>query len=202
MTGPVLGTARAALRAGSFLFAALFVTTAFAAEPVKYTLAPEASLLRFTFEQAGAKNTGRFGKFDADVVFSADNLAASSLDVTVDVASLDSGDEERDQLLKTDDLFDVAKYPKAHFVAKKITLVGAGRYEATGKLTIRNVTRDLKLPITFQTKEEKGQSVGLLTGRVTLKRLDYGVGQGEWKSTEWVKDEVLVSFSLKLLPAS
>jgi len=172
------------------------------AGPVKYTLDPAGSMLRFSFEQAGANNNGRFGKYTVDVAFAADNLAASKIDTTVDVASLDTGDKERDDTLKSADLFDVAKFPKARFVATKITLAGAGRYEAQGKLTIRNVTKDLKLPITFQTKDEKGKAVGYMTGRATIKRLEYGVGQGDWKSTEWVKDDVLVTFSLKLLPAT
>jgi polyisoprenoid-binding protein YceI len=186
------------------LLAALFVAgsaLAAGAAPVKYTLEPSASLLRFTFEQAGANNTGRFGKYTADVTFAADNLAASKIDVSIDIASLDTGDQERDDTLKSADLFDPAKFPKARFVSSKISVVGGGRYEAQGKLTIRNVTKDIKLPITFQTKEEKGRQMAYLTGRYSLKRLDYGVGQGDWKSTEWVKDEVLVTFSLKLAPA-
>ena len=203
MIGPMMGHTRAAFRASSFLAAMLLASAAFAAAtpPVKYTLVPATSLLRFSFEQAGANNTGRFGKYSADVTFAADNLAASKIDVTIDVGTLDTGDKERDDTLKTADLFDVAKFPKARFVASKFTLVGASRYEAAGKLTIRNVTKDLKLPITFQTKEEKGKQMGFMTGRVTLKRLEYGVGQGEWKSTEWVKDDVLITFSLKLAPA-
>jgi polyisoprenoid-binding protein YceI len=204
MIGPMMGFTRAAFRAGSLLVAMCAVATvaAAASTPVKYTLEPSTSLLRFSFEQAGAANSGRFGKYTADVVFAGDNLPASKIDVSIDVASLDTGDKERDDTLKTADLFDVAKFPKARFVSSKITLVGAGRYEAQGKLTIRNVTKDVKLPITFQTKEERGKQVAFLTGRYTLKRLEYGVGQGEWKSTEWVKDDVHVTFSLKLLPAT
>jgi polyisoprenoid-binding protein YceI len=185
------------------LLAALFVAgsaLAAGAAPVKYTLEQPASLLRFSFEQAGANNTGRFGKYTADVTFAADNLAASKIDVSIDIASLDTGDKERDDTLKSADLFDPAKFPKARFVSSKITIVGGGRYEAQGKLTIRNVTKDIKLPITFQTKEEKGRQIAYLTGRYTLKRLEYGVGQGDWKSTEWVKDDVVVTFSLKLAP--
>ena len=186
------------------LLAALFIAgsaLAAGAAPVKYTLEPASSLLRFTFEQAGANNTGRFGKYTADVTFAQDNLAASKIDVSIDIASLDTGDKERDDTLKSADLFDPTKFPKARFVSSKITTVGAGRYEAQGKLTVRNVTKDIKLPITFQTKDEKGKQMGFLTGRYTLKRLEYGVGQGEWKSLEWVKDDVIVTFSLKLTPA-
>ena len=187
------------------LLAALFIAgsaLAAGAAPVKYTLDPAGSLLRFTFEQAGANNTGRFGKYTADVAFSPENLAASKIDVSIDIASLDTGDKERDDTLKSADLFDPTKFPKARFVSSKISTVGAGRYEAQGKLTIRNVTKDIKLPITFQTKDEKGKQVGYLTGRYTLKRLEYGVGQGDWKSTEWVKDDVIVTFSLKLAPTT
>jgi polyisoprenoid-binding protein YceI len=204
MIGPTVGFTRTAFRAGTVLAATMLLAAlaVAAGQPVKYTLDQASSLLRFNFEQAGASNTGRFGKYVADVVFSSDNLAASKIDVSIDVASLDTGDKERDDTLKGADLFDVAKFPKARFVSSKITMNGAGRYEATGKLTIRNVTKDFKLPITFQTKEEKGKQVGFMTGRVSLKRLEYGVGQGEWKSTEWVKDDVLVTFSLKLVPAS
>jgi polyisoprenoid-binding protein YceI len=184
-----------------FVTALCLAGAAFAAgAPPKYTLDPASSLLRFTFEQAGANNTGRFTKYTADVTFSADNLAASKIDVSIDVAALDTGDKERDDTLKSADLFDPTKFPKARFVSSKIVAAGAGRYEAQGKLTIRNVTKDIKLPITFQTKEEKGKQMGYLTGRYTLKRLEYGVGQGEWKSLEWVKDDVVITFSLKLTP--
>ena len=201
MIGRITRHTGVALRATSFLAAMILAGTAIAATaPVKYTLEPSASLLRFSFEQSGANNTGRFGKFTADITFAADNLAASKIDVSIDTGSLDTGDSERDDTLKSADLLDPAKFPKARFVSSKITLVGAGRFEAQGKLTVRNVTKDIKLPITFQTKDEKGKATGFLTGRYTLKRLEYGVGQGEWKSTEWVKDDVLVTFSLKLTP--
>ena len=202
MTGPLTGHARSALRATSFLTAlcVAFAASAAGAPVAKYVLEPASSLLRFTFEQAGASNTGRFGKYTADVSFATDNLAASKIDVSIDIASLDTGDKERDDTLKSADLFNPAKFPKARFVSSKIVAAGPGRYEATGKLTIRDVTKEIKLPITFQTRDEKGKQMGFLTGRYTIKRLEYGVGQGEWKSVEWVKDDVLVTFSLKLQP--
>jgi polyisoprenoid-binding protein YceI len=198
------GYSRAAFRAGAFvtmMFCACAAFAAAAAPPPHFVLEPSKSLLRFSFVQAGASNTGRFGKYTADVLFSNDNLAASKIDVSIDIASLDTGDKERDDTLKGADLFDVKKFPSARFVSSKIVSSGAGRYEAQGKLTIRNVTKDIKLPITFQTKNEGGKTYGYLTGRSSLKRLEYGVGQGDWKSTEWVNDDVGVTFSLRLAPA-
>lgn len=191
------------MRVAVILAMALCATVATAAgtPPVQYTLDASRSMIRFSFVQAGASNNGRFNKFNAAFAFAPDNLAASKLDVTVDVGSLDTGDEERDTTLKGADLFDVAKFPQAKYVATKFAASGASRYESQGKLTIRNVTKDMKIPLTFQTKTEGGKNVGYMTGRFTIRRLDYGVGQGEWKSTEWVDDNVTVSFSLRLVAA-
>lgn len=201
----MLGYSRTALRAGSFVamvFCAHATVAAAPAAPAHFVLEPSKSLLRFQFVQAGANNSGRFGKYTADVLFSNENLPASKINVAVDITSLDTGDQERDDTLKGADLFDVKKYREARFVSTKIVSTGQARYEAQGKLTIRNVTKDVKLPITFQTKVEQGKTMGYLTGRTTIKRLEYGVGQGEWKSTEWVNDDVSVTFSLRLTPAT
>jgi polyisoprenoid-binding protein YceI len=201
----MLGYSRTALRAGSFVamvFCAHAVVAAAPAAPAHFVLEPSKSLLRFQFVQAGANNSGRFGKYTADVLFSNENLPASKINVAVDITSLDTGDQERDDTLKGADLFDVKKFREARFVSTKIVSTGQARYEAQGKLTIRNVTKDVKLPITFQTKVEQGKTMGYLTGRTTIKRLEYGVGQGEWKSTEWVNDDVSVTFSLRLTPAT
>src|SRR3569833_3710568 len=102
MTGRFVSLLTALFIAGSALAAG--------AAPVKYTLDPGSSLLRFTFEQAGASNTGRFGKYTADVTFSADNLAASKIDVSIDIPSLDTGDKERADSQKSADLIAPAKY--------------------------------------------------------------------------------------------
>lgn len=200
---------RPALRAGSLLATAMVLALASVAAvaaapaaPAHYTLDPARSMLRFSFTQAGANNNGRFGKFTTDVLFAADNLGASKINVTVDVGSLDTGDKERDDTLKGADLFDVQKFPQARFVTSKITQAAAGRYEAIGKLTIRSVGKDIRVPMTFQTKLEGGKAIAYMTGRAVLKRLDFGVGQGEMKSTEWVADEVNVTFSLRLEPAT
>src|SRR5262245_61672781 len=112
---------RTALRAGSFVMLIAVAFTAFAAgaPPAHYTLDPTKSMLRFTFMQAGASNTGRFGKYTADVLFANDNLAASKINVVIEIDSLDTGDKERDDTLKTPDLFDTKKFPQAKFVATK-----------------------------------------------------------------------------------
>jgi len=187
------------LAALAVLATALLATGARAADaPVThFVLDPAKSSLEFTFVQAGAQNKGRFTRLQVSFDHAADNPAASRLDVTVDVKSLDTGDQERDDTLRGDELFAVAKFPQAHFAASQIDRTASG-YEAVGKLTIRGVTRDARVPFSFRTATENGAAVGYMSGKTSLRRLDYGVGQGDWKATDQVGNDVIVSFALRL----
>ena len=93
-----------------------------AASPVThYVLDQAKSALEFTFMQAGAQNKGKFTRFAVNFDFSPENLADSRLEVTVEIGSLDSGDKERDDTLRSADLFAVAKFPQAHFSADRLS---------------------------------------------------------------------------------
>ena len=59
----------------------------------------------------------------------------------------------------------------------------------------------MRVPFTFRTAVEQGATVGYMSGKTTIRRLDYGVGQGDWKATDQVGNEVGVSFSLRLTAA-
>ncbi len=111
--------------------------------------------------------------------------------------SFDTGDQQRNGILGGRDFFDVAQYPQSRFTASRIEKTAAG-YEATGSLTLRGVTRNITIPFTWRTATVQGRSVGYLSGQTTLRRLDFGVGQGQWQSTEWVGNEVTVRYSLTL----
>jgi len=166
-----------------------------------YTLDQGKSTLEFQFVQAGAQNKGKFTRFPVTLDFSPDNLAASKLDVTVETTSLDTGDKDRDDALKGADLLSVAKFPQARFTSTQITKTASG-YDAVGKLTLHGVSRDIHVPFSFRTADEQGKPAGYLLGKIALKRLDFGVGQGDYKSTEWVGNDVSVSYSLRLVPAA
>jgi polyisoprenoid-binding protein YceI len=161
------------------------------AQGASFTADPAASTLGFTGVQAGAEFKGVFKKFDASVDFAADALAASRIDVQIDLGSVDSKDGDRDKTIKGPDIFDVAHNPSAHYLTKSITKTGSG-YAATGALTLHGVTKDV--PITFTMDGSK------LAGSAQLKRLEFGVGQGDWKSTEWIGDVVKINFTLVLKP--
>ena len=95
----------------------------------------------------------------------------------------------------------MAKFPKAHFLATRIVKTANG-YEADGALEIRGVTRDTKVPFTFREATEGGVAVGYLAGKTQLRRLDFGVGQGDWKATDQAANEVTISFNLRLTRAA
>lgn len=166
-----------------------------------YTLDPAKSSLEFTFLQAGAKNTGRFPRFAVTLDCPGADPAGGRLEVTVEVAALDTGDKDRDDTLRGNDLFATAKFPRAAFLATGIVKT-AGGYEAEGALTIRGVTRDTKVPFTFREATEGGAAVAYMAGKTVVRRLDFGVGQGDWKATDQAGNEVTVSFALRLTRAA
>ena len=167
-----------------------------AADPVSnYSADPQQSHLEFVGVQAGANFTGAFHKFTAAVEFAPDALASSHFDVQIDLNSEDSMDKDRDTTIRGPDIFDVAHWPTAHYVTRSFTKTAAG-YAAVGALTLRGVTKEV--PIEFQfTQVAAGAK---LVGSAKLKRLDFGAGQRDWKTTEWVADAVKINFSLVLKP--
>ena len=169
-------------------------TTAVAAQ--KYVQAAAGSSLVFEFDQAGAASEGSFKKFSTTFAYDEKNLAGSSLNVTVDIGSIDTQDADRDETLKSADLLDASKYPSATYSARSLEKAASG-LQAVGKLTLRGMTRDLRLPLSVKTT-----ATGLeLSGSTSIKRLDYGVGQGDWKATDSVGDEIKITYKVSMVKA-
>lgn len=151
-----------------------------------------ASRLEFSATQNGKEFSGTFSSFDAAIDFDPEKLAAARIEVIVDTASAKTGDRQRDAALPTADWFAVKAFPKAAFSASKVVETGAGAYEARGKLTIRDASRDLALPFTLKIDGDNA----VADGSITLVRTDFGVGQGEFATGEWVGLDVKVSFHI------
>ena len=160
----------------------------------QWTMDPKQSQLTFVGTQAGAQFEGKFERFTADIRFDPKDLATSRFDVQIETASVNTRDSERDGIIKGADLFAVEQHPSAIYIAEKFTDRGGGKYAATGKLTLRGVTRDVPVSFTFETNA----TGAWLKGESPLKRLDFGVGQGDWRDTEAVANEVTVRFALLL----
>lgn len=182
----------------SYLFILTLVCGSVALAAHQWTLQPQESKLTFVAIQADAEFEGAFERFNADIKFDPQDLAGSRFDVKIDTASVDSRDSERDDAIKSEDLFAVKQFPTAHYVADKFTAQGenksGNKFTGLGKLTLRNVTRDVPIEFTFEHKNGSAW----LQGSAQLKRLDFGVGQGDYKDTKDVGNDVKVSFVLLL----
>jgi polyisoprenoid-binding protein YceI len=186
----------------AFLFAGAALAAENSAAPAappaaRYQQAATGNSLNFTFTQLGAESTGQFRKFTTTFAYDGSDPRTGSLEVRIEIGSLDTQDAERDEALKGADLFDSKTHPTATYVASTLARNAAGGLEAVGQLTLRGVKKDLRLPLVLKTTVD-----GLeLSGRTSIKRLDYGVGQGEWKSTESVGDEVQIQYKVILVRA-
>ena len=141
-------------------------------------------------KQMGVAVEGRFKRFSAQVSFDPLKPGSGSARVEMDVGSFDLGGEEFTREALNAEWLDVAHYPKSVFVSESIRPVGAGRFEAAGKLSLKGVTLPVVVP--FTVRDEAGQQT--FEGTLPIRRLQYRVGEGAWKDTATVADEVLIKF--------
>jgi len=151
------------------------------------------STLGFTTAWSGEPIQGRFDRWTADVVFGPDDLANSKVTVSIDMASARTGDDQRDASLPAPDWFDTATHPKAVFTASRFEKTGEGRFVARGTLSLRGVSRPLSLPLRLTIDGDTAS----VRGVTSLDRTAFGVGQGEWTSTDQIPAKVTVRVDLK-----
>lgn len=164
-------------------------TTAWAADPA-------ASRFTFGATLSGGDFEGAFGSYTADIVFDPADLAGSRFSVVVSTASARTGDQERDTTLVGPDFFATSKWNSATWVADRFESTGPGRWTAHGRLTLRGVTRNQDVAFTFV--EQPAAGTARLAGTALVRRLDYGIGQGDWQDTSVLGNEVRLAFDLVL----
>ena len=135
------------------------------------------STLSFKGKYQNEGFSGKFAKFDATIAFDEADPARDKFDVKVAVASVQTESSERDDTLKSDDFFDAEKYPQAHYLTESFAKGSDGALEASGTLTIRNVSKPVMLKVKFAASGA-GATLDVDT---TLNRLDFGLGAGpDW----------------------
>ena len=140
---------------------------------------------------------GRLGKVDATIVLNEQDITKSTINATIDVAGLDTGQPPRDNHLKTDSFFDVAKYASATFVSTGVAKSGSG-FQVSGNLTLHGVTKPVVLDVSgsgapITSPMDKKQHLGF-EATTTIHRLDYGVGTTFPDAV--VSDEVKITIEL------
>jgi polyisoprenoid-binding protein YceI len=157
-------------------------------------LLPAQSDIGFVFRQMGVPVDGRFKKFDAQISFDAAKLATSKVALTVDIASATLGTPEIDAELPKAPWFNTAKFAQATFASSAFKSLGAGKYEVTGKLSVKGQSQNVVVPLTMT----QVGAVTTATGVFPIKRLAFKIGENEWADTSMVADDVQVKFKLAL----
>ena len=160
-----------------------------------WTLQP-GSVLGFSASYQGESFEGRFGKFTPQIRFDPAKLAESRFDVRITLTSASTSNDERDELLKGEDFFNSGKWAEARFIASTFRALGGNRYAADGNLSLRGVSKPVTLTFTWTPGAKP-----VLAGEAALKRLDFGVGGGDWTDTGTIANDVKVKTRLVLAPA-
>jgi len=139
--------------------------------------------IAFSSDDAG----GVFKGFKGNIAFDEQNPAASKFDVTIDASTINTGNGLQNKHAKSDEWFDVAKYPQIHFTSKNVARTANG-YQVTGDLTLHGVTKSITFPFTFK----KTPTGGAFEGSFTVNRNDYKLGKPGGDVGESIKIELNV----------
>ncbi|MCP1092702.1 YceI family protein [Bacillaceae bacterium OS4b] len=144
----------------------------------KWIVDPTHSAIEFSVKHMMiAKVKGSFNKFEASILANPSDLTTAEIDFTVDVASIDTRNADRDNHLRTADFFDVEKNPTLTFKSTKIVKTDEDEYDVTGNVTLNGVTQEETFNITFegQGKDPWGNEKAGFSGKGKVKRSDYGL---------------------------
>lgn len=146
------------------------------------------------------------GKFDSVQVtlrFDPENPAASSVEATIYVAGVNTGHTRRDNDLRSANFFDAATYPVITFKSSAVRETGPQAYVAAGTLTIKDVSKEVELPILFlgrqeiPTRDGGTREVAGFEATLTIDRRDFGVGTGDWVRTNVVGGDVKIEIAIE-----
>ena len=150
--------------------------------------------ISFVTKQMGVPLEGHFKKFDAQISFDTAKPEAAKIAFSIDTGSASLGAPESDAELPKAAWFNVAKFPQATFQSASVKALGAGKFQITGKLTIKGNVKDIDVPVALT----QANGVTTAVGQFPIKRLTYKIGEGEWTDTSMVADDVLVKFKLAI----
>jgi polyisoprenoid-binding protein YceI len=126
---------------------------------------------------------GAFSKVTGTVVLDENDVTKSTVNVTIDVSTVDTREPNRDNDLRSDKFFDVAHYPSMTFKSRKVEQVAPGKLKVTGDLTIRGTTKDVVLDVegpTAPVKDPWGNQRAAVNATTKINRQDFGV---KWNAT-------------------
>ncbi len=169
-----------------------------------YALDPAHTVIGFKVKHLMIANVkGVFEKFKGTVVIDDKDITRSTVNVSIDIASINTNIAKRDEHLRSGDFFDAATYPTMTFVSTSVEKAGANRLNVTGNLTLRGVTRPVVLSVEGPTAEVKSPQGVIKRGAsatASINRQDYGVSWNKKLDAGGVVvgDEVQISIDAEL----
>lgn len=155
---------------------------------------PAGSELVFVTRQMGVPVEGRFQRFSAQVALDPRKPEAGqvALDIQMDSVAFAVPEVTAEALRPV--WLDTARFPQARFQSTGIRAAGEGRYEMSGRLTLKGQTRELTVPVSLA----RAGAQGTASGSFTIRRTDFRIGEGEWSDPSLVAPEVRVRFRIAL----
>jgi len=179
-------------RSATVLLAALLVAgPAFATDYVQ----ADGSTLAFGGMYQGEAFAGRFPGFETRMTFDPQDLASARLDVTIPLATATTGNADYDGEMRGKAFLDAGAFATARYTAAKFRHLGGDRYAADGMLSLHGVEKPVTLTFTWTADARP-----LLAGKATVRRLEFGVGAGDWADTGLIPDEIAISTRVRLKP--
>ena len=146
---------------------------------------------------------GQFDDFSGSIAFDPENLDESTIDIRVEVASVDTNVDRRDEHLRSEDFFHADRYPEMTFRSTGIRALGGDRYEATGLFRIKDVSREITVPFTFHGVTpgpmRENTLVAGFDARFSIDRLAYNVGTGKFYNMGVTGKTVEIVLSLEMI---
>lgn len=176
-----------------------------AAAGATWQIDPQHSSAQFAVRHLGLSTVrGAFSKLSGAVLLDDQDISKSSVEVTIDVNTVDTREPDRDKDLRSERFFDVAHFPAITFKSKKVEQVAPGKLRVTGDLTIHGATKEVVLDVdglTAPVKDPWGNQRVAATGTTKINRQDYGV---KWNAKldnggVVVGDEVNITIDVELI---
>ena len=182
----------ALIKSGKYILMAATLSSSALLFAANLNLDNSKSTVHVVFKQMEVPVQARFKKFQAQIDYNASKPELSTAKVEIDVNSIDLPAPEYNQEVLKKEWFNAAQFAKASFISTSMKNLGAGKLEVSGNLTIKGKTLAVRFPLQVKT-EAKGLS---FEGNLPIKRLQFNIGEGEWKDTSMVADEVIIKFKV------
>jgi polyisoprenoid-binding protein YceI len=163
-----------------------------------WTLLNDKSSIEWVVNYGGKPLAGSFPAFSSDIVFDPAHLDKSSVNISVEMVKVTSTDKDARENLPAEEWFASKKYPLAIFKSTSFRNIKGDDYEAEGVLTIKG--KPVKVTLPFSVKFAEDKTYAVMNGELIIKRLDFGIGTGEWQKTDTMANDVKVTVHVEAKP--